>query len=118
MTKAIGIVRESFTPSAGVNDSRTDPSCSRGNPIRYWDLAMSGADSIRIGENVGPISLARFVWNMAHVTSGDGLSCTVPIADLAVNWDEDRSEELFQLIIEDRTDDVPKSLCTKDGMER
>jgi LCP family protein required for cell wall assembly len=88
------------------------------NPIRYWDLAMSGADSIRIGENVGPISLARFVWNMAHVTSGGGLSCTVPIRDLQVNWDEDRSEELFQLIIEDRTDDVPKDLCTKDGLER
>lgn len=86
------------------------------NPFRYWNLAMSGADSIKIGENVGPLSLARFVWNMAHVTSGGGLSCTVPISDLAVHWDPDRSKELFKLIIEDRTDDVPKDLCTKDGL--
>jgi LCP family protein required for cell wall assembly len=87
------------------------------NPLRYWDVANSGADSLKIGENVGPISLARFAWNMAHVTGGGGLSCTVPIADLEVNWDEERSEELFQLIIEDRTDDVTKRLCTKSGLE-
>ncbi|HYJ66097.1 MAG TPA: LCP family protein [Nocardioidaceae bacterium] len=87
------------------------------NPFRYWNVANSSADSLRIGENVGPLSLARFAWNMAHVTSGGGLSCTVPIADLAVNWDEDRSEELFDYIIEDNTDDIPKSLCTKDGLE-
>jgi LCP family protein required for cell wall assembly len=87
------------------------------NPLRYWNVANSGADSLKIGENVGPISLARFAWNMAHVTGGGGLSCTVPIADLEVNWDEERSEELFQLIIEDRTDDVTKRLCTKSGVE-
>jgi LCP family protein required for cell wall assembly len=87
------------------------------NPLRYWDVANSSADSLRIGENVGPISLARFAWNMAHVTGGGGLSCTVPIANLEVTWDEERSEELFNLIIEDRTDDIPKRLCTKDGQE-
>jgi LCP family protein required for cell wall assembly len=87
------------------------------NPLRYWDVANSGASSLTIGENVGPLSLARFAWNMAHVTSGGGLSCTVPIADLAVNWDDDRANELFDYIIEDNTDDIPKSLCTKDGLD-
>jgi LCP family protein required for cell wall assembly len=86
------------------------------NPLRYWDVANSSASSLTIGENVGPLSLARFAWNMAHVTSGGGLSCTVPIADLAVTWDPDRSEQLFEYIIEDRTDDIPKGLCTKDGL--
>jgi LCP family protein required for cell wall assembly len=87
------------------------------NPLRYWNVAMSGGSSLTIGDNVGPLSLARFAWNMAHVTSGGGLSCTVPIADLAVNWDDDRANELFDYIIQDNTDDVPKSLCTKDGLE-
>ena len=86
------------------------------NPWRYWNVTTSAADSLRIGENVGPLSLMRFAWNMAHVTGGGGLSCTVPIADFAVNWDEERSEELFKLIIEDRTDDVGKDLCTKTGL--
>jgi LCP family protein required for cell wall assembly len=87
------------------------------NPLRYWNVANSGASSLTIGENVGPLSLARFAWNMAHVTSGGGLSCTMPIADLAVNWDDDRANELFDYIIEDNTDDIPKGLCTKDGLE-
>jgi LCP family protein required for cell wall assembly len=89
------------------------------NPLRYWDVTNSGADSLRIGENVGPLSLMRFAWNMAHVTGGGGISCTMPITDAsATTWDPERSEELFGLIIEDRTDDVSKRLCTQTGLPR
>lgn len=88
------------------------------NPLRYWNVTNSGADSLRIGENVGPLSMARFAWNMAHVTGGGGKSCTMPITDgTATNWDEDRSNRLFELIIADRTDDIGKKLCTKTGLE-
>ena len=39
--------------------------------------------------------------------------------DLAVNWDPERSEQMFQLIIEDDTDEHrPKSLCTPTGLPR
>ena len=88
------------------------------NPLRYWRLADAGAESLRVGENVGPLSLGRFAWNMARVTGGGGLSCTVPIADLAVNWDDARAQELFDLVIADRTDDIDGDLCTPTGLPR
>lgn len=88
------------------------------NPIRYFKLADAGASSLRIGDNVGPLSLVRFAWALARVSSGGGRTCTVPISDLAVHWDPDRAPQMFTLIAEDRTDDIPKSLCTPDGLPR
>jgi LCP family protein required for cell wall assembly len=100
-----------------IGDKATSP-WSVINPWRYWNVTNSGAESLRIGENVGPLSLMRFAWNMAHVTGGGGQSCTMPITDgSAETWDPERSEALFELIIEDRTDDVTKDLCTKTGLE-
>jgi hypothetical protein len=40
----------------------------------------------------------------------------VPIADLAVHWDRERADRLFELIREDRTADVPKQLCRPSGL--
>ena len=45
----------------------------------------------------------------AHVNGKNGLTCGVPISDLAVHWDPTRSKKLFKLIAEDRTDDVTKA---------
>ncbi|MDP9443669.1 MAG: LCP family protein [Actinomycetota bacterium] len=88
------------------------------NPVRYVRTAGSGADAIRIGEDVGPFDLARFAWAMRKVTGDDGLTCTVPIVDLAVHWDEARAEELFELIRQDDTGDISRDLCTRDGLPR
>ena len=33
-----------------------------------------------------------------------------------MNWDQERADELFELIIEDRTDEVEGDLCTPTGM--
>ena len=53
---------------------------------------------------------------MTRVNGENGLTCGV--ADLVVNWDEERSQQLFQHVIEDDTDGIPKSLCTRPGCPR
>jgi LCP family protein required for cell wall assembly len=85
------------------------------NPWRYFQLASSGADSVSIGEDVGPVDLARFAYALGRATSG-GLTCTVPIADLEVNWDADRAPQMFRLIAEDRTDEISDDLCRSTGL--
>jgi hypothetical protein len=40
----------------------------------------------------------------------------VPISDLAVHWDPERSKRMFELVQEDRTDDISKSLCRQSGL--
>ncbi len=86
------------------------------NPVRYFRLASAGASSVRIGDNMSPLSLARFAWALAHVSGGAETTCTVPISDLAVHWDPTRAPQLFKLIQQDRTGDIPKSLCTSNGL--
>jgi LCP family protein required for cell wall assembly len=88
------------------------------NPVRYAGLANAGADSLRLGENTGPFDTVRFAWAMTRVSGDKGLTCGVPIADLAVNWDSERAPRMFKLIREDRTGDVPRKLCTPSGMPR
>ena len=86
------------------------------NPVRYYRLAMAGSDSLRVGEDTGMIATMRFAWAMTRVNGKNGLTCGVPIADLTVHWDRDRARRLFHLIQEDRTDDIPKSLCRQSGL--
>jgi LCP family protein required for cell wall assembly len=86
------------------------------NPVRYYRLAMAGSDSLRVGEDTGMIATMRFAWAMTRVNGKNGLTCGVPISDLAVHWDPDRSKRLFNLIAEDRTDDVSKRLCRQSGL--
>jgi hypothetical protein len=42
----------------------------------------------------------------------------VPIADFAVNWDQERSEQMFEYIRTDDTGSIPKSLCTPTGFAK
>lgn len=86
------------------------------NPVRYFRLASAGADSLSVGENTGPIDTARFAWAMTRVNGENGLTCSVPIADLAVHWDRERALEMFKLIKEDRTADIPDDLCRPSGL--
>jgi LCP family protein required for cell wall assembly len=82
------------------------------NPVRYVSLSSAGADSLVIGENVGPIDLLRFAWGMRKVAGDDGLTCTVPLRDFAVNWDEEKAAVLFEQIRQDNTDDIA---CSRTG---
>ena len=43
------------------------------------------------------------------------LSCVVPLASLEVTWDQERSKQMFDYIINDEVGDMPKSLCRADG---
>jgi LCP family protein required for cell wall assembly len=86
------------------------------NPIRYYRLAMAGSQSLRVGNDTGMIATMRFAWAMTRVNGKNGLTCAVPISDLAVHWDPVRSKRMFRLIAEDRTDDISKSLCRQSGL--
>jgi LCP family protein required for cell wall assembly len=88
------------------------------NPVRYTRLAGAGSEALVLGEDTGPIDTVRFAWAMTRVTGDKGLTCGVPIADLAVTWDRERALEMFGYIKEDRTEDIPKSLCTPSGLPR
>ena len=86
------------------------------NPVRYVRLAGAGAESLAVGEDTGPFDTARFAFAMTRVSGDTGLTCSVPIADLAVHWDRERALELFELIKEDRTDDISDDLCRPSGL--
>ncbi len=55
---------------------------------------------------------------MTRVNGDNGLTCGVPISDLAVHWDAERSQQMFDYIKEDTTDDIPKGLCTPTGLPK
>jgi LCP family protein required for cell wall assembly len=88
------------------------------NPVRYWRTNMAGAETFSVSEGTGPIALARFAWAMTRVDGDNGLTCGVPIADTAVNWDQERSERMFQRIIDDDTEGIGKDLCTPTGLPK
>lgn len=87
------------------------------NPVRYVRLAKGASGSLRIGDDVSPIALFRFALALSASMGGDGLNCTVPLRDFAVNWDPERAPKMFDLIKKDRTDQIGK-LCTKDGLPK
>ena len=88
------------------------------NPWRYYRLNTAMPDFFKVSEGTNPIDMARFAWAMTRVDGATGLTCGVPISDLAVNWDPERSQQLFDLISADDTTSVPKDLCTPSGLVR
>jgi hypothetical protein len=86
------------------------------NPVRYWRLAMAGSDSLAVGDDTGMIATMRFALAMTRVNGKNGLTCGVPIADLAVHWDSERAPRLFRFIKRDDTGDIPKPLCRPSGL--
>jgi LCP family protein required for cell wall assembly len=85
------------------------------NPVRYYRVVTGGAESVRIGEQTGPLAVAKFGVAMNRVDGEAGMTCTVPIADFAVNWDQERSEQLFGFIQRNEADEIPSELCTPTG---
>jgi LCP family protein required for cell wall assembly len=88
------------------------------NPIRYFKLASAGADSLKVGKHTGMLATLKFAWAMTHVNGKSGLTCGVPIADLAVHWDRQRALRVFHLIQQDRTQDISKNLCGASGLRQ
>ena len=88
------------------------------NPVRYYRLNMAAADAVRVSEGTSIFSAGRFALAMTRVNGENGLTCTVPVADFAVHWDEERSKAMFQHIIDDDTDGIGRQLCTPTGQPR
>jgi LCP family protein required for cell wall assembly len=88
------------------------------NPFRYWNINMAAPDSFAFGEGTGPVRAAMWAAAMTRVNGDAGLTCGVPISDLAVHWDPERSKQMFRHIIEDDTEGIPKGLCTPTGTPR
>jgi len=86
------------------------------NPFRYLKLNDAATASLRVSEGTGPIDLAKFARAMTQVNGTDGLTCSMPIRDLAVHWDTQRALALLKFIKEDRTQDIPKKLCLPTGL--
>ncbi len=84
------------------------------NPVRYWNLATAVPDFFAFGDGTGPFQSAKWALAMRSVD----LSCVVPISDLVVHWDPDRSKQMFDYIKQDKTADMPKSLCTPTGLPK
>ena len=86
------------------------------DPFRYWAVGQAGSQAIAVGEGTGPFALGRFAFAMTRVNGENGLTCSVPIADLEVNWDPERAPRMFRLIAEDRTEDIGRQLCSPSGL--
>jgi LCP family protein required for cell wall assembly len=84
------------------------------NPVRYWRLVNAIPDFFAFGEGMGPFAAGKWALAMTNVDK----SCVVPIQDLGVHWDPDRSQQMFKLIKEDRTSDISKALCTPTGLPK
>ena len=69
-----------------------------------------------LGWTFTPIGPEFGEWCIARVDGEAGLTCSVPIRDLAVNWDPVRAPEMFQAIIDDDTDRIGKDLCSPSGL--
>jgi LCP family protein required for cell wall assembly len=88
------------------------------NPVRYWNVVMAMPDSFAFGEGTNPMEAALWASAMTHVNGDSGLTCGVPISDLAVHWDEQRSRQMFDYVKQDKTGDIPKDLCTPSGLPK
>lgn len=55
---------------------------------------------------------------MTRVDGDNGLTCGVPISDLAVHWDSERSKEMFEHIKDDDTEGISNGLCTETGLPK
>ncbi|WP_344200219.1 LCP family protein [Aeromicrobium alkaliterrae] len=87
------------------------------NPFRYWGINQGAASSLGIGEDVSTLQLVRFAQGLSSAMGGEGLSCTVPLKNFDVRWDDERAAQMFDLITSDRTADVG-DLCTPDGLPK
>jgi LCP family protein required for cell wall assembly len=86
------------------------------NPFRYYAVNMAATSSLKVDRGSGVLDLARFAWAMTKVNGKDGLTCSMPIRDLAVHWDTQRALQLLKLIKTDHTADITKSLCEPTGI--
>jgi LCP family protein required for cell wall assembly len=85
------------------------------NPVRWWRLNHEIPDFFKFGEGMGPARAGMWATAMTRVDGDAGLTCVVPLQDLAVNWHPELAPQMFDKIIEDDTDSIDKKLCSPTG---
>ena len=78
-------------------------------PWRAHSLGTSTAGALTVGEDDSMIGTARTLWAFRGVSQGKGNSVSVPISNnnlptpsgSAVQWDEEKSNQLFEDLAED-----------------
>ncbi|WP_020576872.1 LCP family protein [Actinopolymorpha alba] len=101
------VMKETLSPSTLIN------------PIRYTRVGLASGDALSVGESTGVIDTARFALAMRAVSSGAGITTTVPISDpnystpagSAVRWDRTKALALFRALQDDQV--IPPSLIPK-----
>ncbi|HVX53404.1 LCP family protein [Nocardioides sp.] len=88
------------------------------NPFRYWKLLHAVPDLFTFGDGTSAFRAAEWASAMTHVNGKNGLTCGIPISDLAVHWDHARALRLINYIKTDHTADIPASLCTPSGLPK
>jgi LCP family protein required for cell wall assembly len=85
------------------------------NPVRWWRLNHAIPEFFVFGEGMGPVTAGKWATAMTRVNGDDGLTCVVPLQDLAVHWDPELAPQMFNKIIEDDTESITKALCSPTG---
>jgi LCP family protein required for cell wall assembly len=85
------------------------------NPVRYWRLNNAIPDFFTFGEGMGPVRSVMWATAMTRVSGDKGLTCVVPLQDLAVTWDPEKAPQMFDKIIKDETDSIDDDLCSDTG---
>jgi LCP family protein required for cell wall assembly len=88
------------------------------NPWRYFSLSKAATTSLKVSKGTTLFNMADFAWAMGRVNGKNGLTCGMPIANLSVQWDHTRALKLLSYLKADKTSDLPKALCTKNGMPK
>jgi LCP family protein required for cell wall assembly len=86
------------------------------NPWRYSDLINAATGSLTVSKGTSVLNMATFARAMTKVNGKSGLTCSMPIRDLAVHWDHTRALALLKYIENNQTDDIPKKLCSPTGL--
>jgi LCP family protein required for cell wall assembly len=94
------------------------------NPIRYWKINQAAPGAVAVGEGMNALQAMQFASAMTKTTGDSGSTCTLPSSYSDIDGDgvndvlidHERADQLFDLIIEDHTDDVTKAICDQKGV--
>ena len=94
------------------------------NPIRYWKINEAAPGAVAVGDGMNALEAMEFASAMTKTTGDSGRTCTLPsryedidgngINDVLI--DHARADKLFDLIKEDKTDDVTNAVCDQKGV--
>jgi LCP family protein required for cell wall assembly len=88
------------------------------NPFKIHSLGSAVSSGIKVGDGMSAVGAARFLMAFKSIANGSAKECGVPIRDMYIHWDEDRSKQMFTYIKENKTGDIPKGLCTPSGLPK